>query len=71
MLTPLELSAAGSLKSALIPKHLKDSVGSGNEASAASGGPSTPESEFVGVNPDSPNHPSSSTTSRQPSNEIV
>lgn len=60
----LELSAAGPLKSALIPKHLKDSVGSGNEASAASGGPSTPEN----INPDSP---SSSTTSRQPSNEIV
>ncbi|XP_025202581.1 protein kinase shaggy isoform X1 [Melanaphis sacchari] len=65
--TQLELSAAGSLKSALIPKHLKDSVGSGNEASAASGGPSTPEN----INPDSPNHPSSSTTSRQPSNEIA
>ncbi|XP_050421846.1 glycogen synthase kinase-3-like isoform X2 [Adelges cooleyi] len=66
--TQLELSAAGSLKSALIPKHLKDSVGSGNEVSAAaSGGPSTPEN----INPESPNHPSSSTTSRQPSNEIV
>lgn len=63
----LELSAAGSLKSALIPKHVKDSVGSGNEASAASGGSSTPEYVF----PESPNHPSSSTTSRQPSNEIV
>lgn len=61
------MSAAGSLKSALIPKHVKDTVGSGNEASAASGGSSTPEYVF----PESPNHPSSSTTSRQPSNEIV
>lgn len=61
------MSAAGSLKSVLIPKHLKESVGSGNEASAASGGPSTPET----IKPDSPNHPSSSATSRQPSNEIV
>ncbi|XP_050539505.1 glycogen synthase kinase-3 beta isoform X2 [Daktulosphaira vitifoliae] len=65
--TQLELSAAGSLKSVLIPKHLRDSVGSGNEVSAASVGSSTPEN----INPESPNHPSSSTTSRQSSNEIV